>query len=141
MVYYDANKLVLSDYSFPAKAVVNMMASQFKYNSDDNIITNTDLQYITPHTHKELLSIIHRYIYGNITQQIKNGTEISLRSNGNVDRIHVDKLYTLAKVIYKVGNELLILLGLGESLERGARGIFNTMIKSIEHLLGSNITN
>ena len=58
MVYYDANKLVLPEYYFPAREVVNMMASQFKYNSDDNIITNTDLQYIKPHTHKELLSII-----------------------------------------------------------------------------------
>ena len=27
MVYYDVNKLVLPAYSFPAKAVVNMMAS------------------------------------------------------------------------------------------------------------------
>ena len=44
---YDKNKLVLSEYYFPARAVVNMMASQFKYNSGDNIITNTDLQYLT----------------------------------------------------------------------------------------------
>ena len=58
MVYCDAKKLVLPEYYFPAKAVVNMMASTFKYNSDDNIITNTDLQYLTPHKHKELLSII-----------------------------------------------------------------------------------
>ena len=35
-----------------------MMVSKFKYNSDDNIITNTDLQYMTPHTHTELLFII-----------------------------------------------------------------------------------
>ena len=27
MVYYDVNKLVLPEYSFPSKAVVNMMAS------------------------------------------------------------------------------------------------------------------
>ena len=58
IVYYDAKKLVLLEYSFPARAVVNMMESKFKYNSDDNIITNTDLQYMTPHTHSELLSII-----------------------------------------------------------------------------------
>ena len=50
MVYYNENKLVLPEYSFPAKAVVNMIASTFKYNCDDNIFTNTDLQYITPHT-------------------------------------------------------------------------------------------
>ena len=55
MVYYYANKLILPEYSFPARAVVNMMASKFKYNSDDNIIMNTDLQYMI---HKELLSII-----------------------------------------------------------------------------------
>ena len=54
-MYYDANKLILPEYSFLDRAVVNMMASKFKSNSDDNIITNTDLQYLT---HKELLSII-----------------------------------------------------------------------------------
>ena len=43
MVYYDANNLVVPAYSFPARAVVNMMASQFKCNSDCNIIMNTDL--------------------------------------------------------------------------------------------------
>ena len=45
IMYYDEHKLVLPEYSFPARAVVNNMASKFKYNSDDNIITNTDLQY------------------------------------------------------------------------------------------------
>ena len=59
MVYYDAHKLSLPEYSFPVRAVVNMMASIFQYNSDDNIIMNTDLQYLI---HKELLSII-RYTY------------------------------------------------------------------------------
>ena len=44
MVYYDAKELVLPEYSFPARSVVNMIASKFKYNSDDNSITNTDLQ-------------------------------------------------------------------------------------------------
>ena len=58
MVCYYSRKLVLPEYSYPARAVVNMMASKFKYNSDDNIITNTDLQYMTPHTHKELLFIV-----------------------------------------------------------------------------------
>ena len=48
IVYYDENKLFLPEYSFTARAVVNNMASKFKYNSDDNIITNTDLQYMTP---------------------------------------------------------------------------------------------
>ena len=47
MVYYNANNLVLPEYSFTDRAVVNMMESTFKYNSDDNIITNTDLQYLT----------------------------------------------------------------------------------------------
>ena len=49
MVYYNANNLVLPEYSFTDRAVVNMMESTFKYNSDDNIITNTDLQYLTHH--------------------------------------------------------------------------------------------
>ena len=58
MVYYDSMRLVLPDYYFPARAVVNMMALKFKYNSDDNIITNTDVQYMTPHTYTTLVSVI-----------------------------------------------------------------------------------
>ena len=46
--YYYEKKLVSPEYSFPARAVVNSMISKFKYNSDDNIITNNDLQYLTP---------------------------------------------------------------------------------------------
>ena len=42
MVYYNAKKLGLPKYSFPGRAVVNMTASTFTFNSDDNIITNTD---------------------------------------------------------------------------------------------------
>ena len=69
--------------------------------------------------------------------KIKNSTAISLRSDGippnySLDRTHVDKIYTLAKLIDKDGNESLIFVGVGEPLERGARGI-NTMIKSMEN--------
>ena len=50
IVYYYSRKLVLPEYSFLARAVVNMVASKFRYNSDDNIIMNTYLKYMTPHT-------------------------------------------------------------------------------------------
>ena len=43
----------------------------------------------------------------------KNATAISLRSYGSVDRICVDKIYTLAKLIDKVGNESLIFVAVG----------------------------
>ena len=92
MVYYYSSKLILPEYSFHARAVVNMMASKFKYNSDDNIITNTDLQYMTPHTHNELLFIIIDTYMETLQQKIKNATAISLRSDGSVDRTHVDKI-------------------------------------------------
>ena len=72
--------------------------------------------------------------------KIKNANSISLRSDGSLDRTNVDKIYTLAKLIDKVGNKSLIYLGIGEPLERGSIGIFNTMIKSMEYLLGSNVT-
>ena len=46
-----------------------------------------------------------------LQKKIKNGTAISLRSDGSVDRTHVDKIYTLAKLIDNVGNESLIFVG------------------------------
>ena len=66
----------------------------------------------------------NRYIYGNITKKNQNATAISLRSDGSINRTRVDKIYTLAKLIGKVGNESLIFVCVVELLERGARGIF-----------------
>ena len=120
---------------------MNIMASKFKYNSDDNIITNTDLQYLMPHMHTQLLSvIIDTYIYGNITKKIKNSTAISLQSDVSVYRTHVDNTYTLAKLIDKFGNVSIIFLS-RRSFECGDREIFNTIIKSMENLLESNVIN
>ena len=58
-----------------------------------------------------------------------------------VDKTHVDKIYTLAKLIDKVGTDSFIFVGLGDPLEHEARVIFNTLIKSMENILGSNVTN
>ena len=90
MVYYYSRKLVLPEYFFSAREVVNMMASKFKYNSDNNIITNTDLQYMTPHTQKELLFIIIDTYMETLQTKIKNSIGISLRSYG------IPFLYTYA---------------------------------------------
>ena len=133
--------MVLPEYYFPTRAVMNIMASKFKYNSDDNIITNTDLQYLMPHMHTQLLSvIIDTYIYGKITKKIKNSTAIYLQSDASVYRTHVDKIYTLAKLIDTFGNVSIIFLS-RRSFECGDREIFNTIIKSMENLLESNVIN
>ena len=100
--------MVLPEYSFPTRAVVNIMASNFKYNSDDNIITNTNLQYLMPHMHKELLSVIIYTYMETLQTKIKNTTAISLRSDVSVYRTHVDNIYKLAKLIDKVGNKSFI---------------------------------
>ena len=89
-----------------------------------------------PHTQKELLFIIIDTYMETLQKRINKSTGISLRSDGSVDRTHVDKIYTITKLVDKVGNESLIFLGVWELLERWARGIFNTMIKSMENLLG-----
>ena len=57
MVYYDVNKLFLPEYSFPAKAVVNMMASNLNI-IPMIILLRIPIYNITPHTHTELLSMI-----------------------------------------------------------------------------------
>ena len=51
MVYYDANKFVLLEYSFPARAVVNMMVPTFKYNYDDNIYYEYRFTIYDAHTY------------------------------------------------------------------------------------------
>ena len=81
------------------------MASKFKYNSDDNIITNSDLQYMTP-IHINNYIRYNRYIYGNITKKIKNSTADCKCFDQTVvyTQHNVDKIYTLSKLIDKVGN-------------------------------------
>ena len=73
--------------------------------------------------------------------KIKNSNSISLRSDGSIDRKNVYNIHTLEKLTDKVGNKSLIYVGVGEPLERGSLGIFNIIIKSMEYLLGSNVTN
>ena len=51
-----------------------------------------------------------------LQNKIKNSTAISLLSDSSVDRTHVDKIYTLAKLIDTVGNESFICVGVGEPL-------------------------
>ena len=51
MEYYDAKKLIFSEYNFHGRAVVNKMSSIFVFNSNSNNIINTYIQYVILHTH------------------------------------------------------------------------------------------
>ena len=52
-----------------------------------------------------------------LQKKIKNATAISLRPDVSVYRTYVDNIYTLSKLIDKVGYKLFIFVCIGEPLE------------------------
>ena len=103
-VYNDAKKLTLSAYSWLSRIVAALMASEFIFNNEQYNIS-LDLQYINPLCHRELLQIIvdsHRKALANT---IKESFASSLRCDGSVDRLQVDKIFIMLTVIDKNANK------------------------------------
>jgi hypothetical protein len=138
-VYNDAKKLTLSGYSFPGRVVVSRYASNFQMNSTDSEISNTDLQYLSPNGHRNFLECIANTDKSRVIDTILNKTlAISLRCDGSVDRMQVDKIYVLAKIINNEGSSELLFLGAEEPKERGVKGMIQAIEDGCDKLYGKS---
>lgn len=106
-VYGDGKKLSLSANFFPMRAVTARKALSFSFNvPSQEARIDTNLQYVTPHSHLELLKCIVDSDRQALSQKIHDTIAISLRCDDSVDRTQVDKIYVVAKVITKVGMKI-----------------------------------
>ena len=89
------------------------MANNFSFNSKSEKL-KMDFQYINATGHRELLEMIvdaHRETF---VDQIKQPLALSLRCDGSVNRIQVDKMYIMHKVITSDAAEELFFIGAEE---------------------------
>lgn len=138
-VYCDAKKLTLSAWSFPARIVTGHVGSNFSFNSQRAVaedVKNFDFQYVTPSFHLELLKCIVNSYRSTFRDLMENSVACSLRCDGSVDRMQIDKIYVAAKIVSKKGQAKQLFLGAAEPEERGANGILKAMKKALENTLG-----
>lgn len=131
-VYNDAKKLTLSAFSWPSRYVASEAGNQFNFDDSTNstIPTNINLQYINRPSHLELLSCIVKSD-DQFTEKIKSSLACSIRTDGSVDKYHIDKIYVMLKIITKYGIPELLLLGIADQTERKAAGLLNAVKRAI----------
>lgn len=62
---------------------------------------------------------------------------IPLRVDGSVDRMQIDKIYVLAKIVDRGGSLNLIFIGIDEQTERGATGLLKALVSAVKSSMSS----
>lgn len=113
------------NWSFPARHVASLMADRLKLNDPPETFapTELDLQYVTPHCHREMLTIAdtNRLSFG---EHLQSALAVSLRIDGAVDKQRLDNKHVMASYVSMKGDMKTVYLGLSESEERGSDGLF-----------------
>lgn len=139
-IYMDAKALTLSAHSWPARFVANEASNVFQFNQmNESIIPqNLSLRYVNPNKHLELMQFIVNADTENLKSKIIDCLALSIRTDGSVDRVQIDKIYVLGKLITKNGTAELVFLGMDEQTERGAQGLFQTCLNAMTKLLSKD---
>lgn len=100
-------------------------------------MNNTDLQYLSPNDHRNFLECIANTDKSRVIDTILNKTlAISLRCDGSVDRMQIDKIYVLVKIINNEGSAELLFLGADEPKEREVKGMIRAIEDGCDKLFG-----
>jgi hypothetical protein len=132
-VYNDAKRGTLSAWSWPSRHVANHIAQQFDATKEFEVATVTPdvVKYVTPTNHGDLLNTIVSADMVNLKKEISSAMAISLRVDGSVDRMQIDNIHVMVKIVSKDGEEKLLFLGFDEPEERGAEGYLGAVISAI----------
>lgn len=130
-------KLTLSSYSWPSRQVAAQKAANFSYNSPINPNNAFDLQYLTPKRHRDFLTCIVDAHRQDILNKLRSSKAVSLRLDGSVDRMQVDKIYVLGKIVNKFGVAEDVFLGAAKPEERGAISVLNAVKKALVTTFGN----
>ena len=144
MVYNDANKLTLTGYSYPSRAVVHQMANVFSVLDSREFMPSDDLdlQYLSPNAHRDFLQCIVESSRKDVADDIlQDSKAISIRCDGSVDRTQIDKLFVMANVVRSSGKQQLFFLGADEPTERGAKGMSEAVKSAMSKTMGADAVN
>lgn len=128
-IYVDAKKLTNSAYSWKSRYVAAEAGRLFQYENPraTTIPPDLNLQYVNPPTHAQLLSTIVNSDKEHFKDKLKTAVASSIRIDGSVDRVQIDKIYIMLKILKADCESELLLLGIGEQTERGSNGLFEAV--------------
>ena len=104
-VYNDAKNLSISAFSWPSRVVAAEITNRFDYNAcfEEYDASMFDMQYVTPKSHQELLSMIVLTDLPRFKQEIDDCLAASVRCDASVDWAQKNNEFMLFKTIDKHG--------------------------------------
>lgn len=108
-VFNDAKRISLSAWSWPSREVAFQLATEFK--ATGTLQGNTDLLYLNPHHHADLLNCIVKSDLVRFESCISSALAISLRIDGSVDRMQKHNVYVLIHIVTNIGELKTYFLG------------------------------
>lgn len=138
IIYNDAKRLTLSAYSWPSRALSSEFGRSFDFNdptANKEAMIKTNLQYLNPKMHAEILDSIIASDSELVKRKIEESIAMSLRVDGSVDRMNIDKIYILAKLVNREGNLETIFIGVGQQKERYAAGLYEAIKTTINNIV------
>lgn len=131
-VFADAKCLTISARSWAARQMAEQFAECFDFNDvtkNEEKVKMISMNYINPNFHADILDCIAAAEKNKVLDCIS----LSLRVDGSVDRVCLDKIYVIAKIVNRFGELESIFVGVGVQTERKASGLFETIKRIINY--------
>jgi len=139
-VFNDAKRGTLSGWSWPSREVAALKRKSLNIHEPFEEYTpqSGDLQYINPTGYRDLLKCIVQSDINRICNKLETSLAISLRVDGSVDRMQLDNIHVLAKIVNSDGDTELIFIGFHEPESKGAIGYYNAIKSATKHVIPWN---
>lgn len=143
-VYNDSKNLTLAAWSWPSRSLAGLHAEQqlkmYGKEEEGNFSlcqpTSAELHYRDPMHYAEMLNILGKSEKGDLAKEIKESICFSVQMDGSVDMKQQDKKFIFLR-FNSVEDPLQIetrFLSVSEAEERGAKGLFGALVKSLNEL-------
>ena len=125
----DAKRGTLAAWSFPARYIVCLMGERLDLNKDPTPFQprEQDLQYVTPSSHRQILTLIAATGRKTFASRIQDALAISLRVDSAVDKQRIDNKHVMANIVTSTGETETVYVGLAESDTRGSEGLYKAL--------------
>lgn len=133
-IYNNAKRGTISAWSWPSTHIAHQMASEFKMNAPaaDFLPLDSELKYITPMQHSDLMSYIVKSDLPKLKEKILSSLAVSISVDGSVDRFQEDNKHVKCKIVTADGNEEDIFLGFDTAHERKTAGYVGAVKSAVE---------
>lgn len=133
-VYNDARTGTLSAWSWPSRHLARSASAAFLNSDSTTDFTPftpsfSDIQYLNPHMHRELLHCIADVRREDLAVELKTALAVSLSYDGSVDAYQEDSKYLGVRYVTRDGVVKAKFLGTKATTERGAEGAVGAIRK------------